>query len=202
MSHKKGNKDWGKVKEAFEEDNLQKDSETHPATDESLLDESVSDSLEHPNYQALERKLTEFEQEAFKYKEAAQRAMAELENVRERARKDVRDAGLYGTKNCLIEFLSVKDNLELSAELARKEQGIDGLVQGIELTLKLCSDVLEKHGVVVIDPQDQAFDPNKHEAVSLVEVEGVAPNTVITVFQKGYMLYERIIRPARVVVSK
>jgi molecular chaperone GrpE len=192
----KSNKDWKKFKEETEND-----------IDESPDDEEVEEnvvenaSLDHPSYTALEEKLTLSEQKAHENWEKAARAVAELDNVRRRAERDVANAHRYGLEKLLTSLLPIVDSLEQALQLADASAN-SSMIEGLELTLKLFLDVLEKHDVKQLNPEGAIFDPQEHEAMSVLEVPDVAPNSIVTVFQKGYKLNDRIIRPARVIVAK
>lgn len=158
-------------------------------------------ALDHPSYIALEEKLTVAEQKAHEHWEKSVRALAELDNVRRRAEREVANAHRYGVEKLITALLPVIDSIEQALQMANKDND-SAMFEGLELTHKLFIDVLEKFDVQQLDPTGALFDPQMHEAMSILEVEDTPPNTVITVFQKGYKLSERVIRPARVVVSK
>lgn len=175
--------------------------------DDSEIEQEESSEpsgLEHPNYQELEDKLTQAEQKAHENWEKATRALAELENVRRRAEREVANAHKFGVEKLINELLPVIDSLEqaLNIDAAEAQQAIASMKQGIELTLQLFLDVLAKFKVQQIDPVGETFNPECHEAISMQPDETAKPNTVLTVFQKGYLLDERVIRPARVIVAK
>ncbi len=132
------------------------------------------------------------------------RLQAELENLRKRSQRELENAHKYALEKFIQELLPVKDSLEMG--LAAVGEGSDGsaakLREGMELTLKMLHTVLEKFGVKEIDPLGQPFDPELHQAMSMVESQDTEPNTVVTVMQKGYLLNDRLIRPAMVVVAK
>ena len=131
------------------------------------------------------------------------RLQAEMENQRKRAQRDVANARKFALEGIAEDLLPVKDSLELGIRAASGEEaGPASLLEGSELTLKMLAQVLEKHAIVEIDPEGEKFDPEFHQAMSMQAVEGVAPNTVTGVMQKGYTLNERLIRPALVMVSK
>ncbi|MEM7611922.1 MAG: nucleotide exchange factor GrpE [Pseudomonadota bacterium] len=128
------------------------------------------------------------------------RAVAELDNVRKRARRDVENAHKYGIERFAGELLAVTDSLE--AGLAAGEAADAGaLREGSEATLKLFVTTLTKFGIEQLDPHGEPFDPEQHEAMTMVPSPDVEPNTVIDVIQKGYSLNGRLIRPARVIVA-
>lgn len=192
-------KNWRKIKEEHEAESWDEDEEA------LLNDEDSSEvseaALDHPSYVALEEQLTLAEQKAHENWEKAARAGAELENVRRRAERDVQNAHRYGVEKLLNAFLPVADSIEQAMQLSEKEQNTT-MYEGLQLTMKLFLDVLQKNGVEQLDPLGAVFNPQEHEAMSMQDVPGTAPNTVIAVFQKGYKLHDRVIRPARVVVTK
>jgi molecular chaperone GrpE len=127
------------------------------------------------------------------------RAKADAENIRKRAQTDIASAHKYAIDNFANALLPVKDSLE--AALATNNATLENLRSGVELTLKQLGSVFEKFKVIEIDPTGQKFDPHQHQAISAVESEA-EPNTVLQVFQKGYMLNDRVMRPAMVSVAK
>ena len=129
------------------------------------------------------------------------RLMAELDNVRRRAEREVSMAHRYGVEKIISALLPIIDSLEQALQSADKT-AYSSMVEGLELTLKLFIDVLEKFDVQRLDPIGELFNPQEHEAMTLQEVPGTAANTIVVVFQKGYKLHDRLIRPARVIVAK
>ncbi|MBA2648665.1 MAG: nucleotide exchange factor GrpE [Legionella sp.] len=203
----KHGKDWKKFKEENkDEENLsQQDSKDSNLKNENEneveVEVAAEAALDHASYTELEEKLTLAEQEAFKHKESALRLSAEIENVRIRANKEVTKAHLYGLERFIKELLPVLDSLEQALQLAIK--GNDAAMrEGLELTMKLFIDGLQKQDVTEINPVGALFDPHEHEAMSMLDQPGTPANTVLVVFQKGYKLNDRVIRPARVIVSK
>ena len=135
-------------------------------------------------------------------KDSMLRAQAEIQNIRQRAQKDVEKARKYGLEKFINELLPVADNLERALDSVDKDNDIQkSVVEGVELTLKSLQDTLEKFGVATINPQGEPFDPQQHQAMSMVPNPDVESNTVLNVFQKGYTLHGRLVRPAMVVVS-
>lgn len=129
-------------------------------------------------------------------------ARAEADNVRRRAERDVEAAHKYALERFVTELLPVKDSLELGLAAASDGGDVAKLREGMELTLKLLSSVLEKFGVKTVDPKGEKFNPELHQAMAMQEMTNVEPNVVLTVYQKGYLLNDRLIRPAMVVVSR
>lgn len=130
------------------------------------------------------------------------RARAELENFRKRAERDIEAAHKYGLERIIGELLPVLDSLESGLAAAAGQGAADKLLEGMALTHKLLISVLEKFNVKALDPVGQKFDPKLHQAMSAVESKDAEPDTVLTVCQKGYLLHERLIRPALVIVAK
>ena len=136
-------------------------------------------------------------------KDSVVRAKAEVDNIRRRAAQDVDKARKFALEKFAAEMLTTVDNLERALQSIDKDvEGNQGIIEGVNLTLQGLMTALDKFGVKVIDPQDQPFNPEQHQAMSMQEAPDVAPNTVIAVMQKGYELNSRLIRPAMVMVSK
>ncbi len=132
------------------------------------------------------------------------RAQAEVQNMRRRCEQDVEKAHKFALEKFGTELLPVMDNLEraLQAVTNADDESVKALYEGVELTLKGFAETLIKNNIEQLDPQGEPFDPQQHEAMSIVENDDVEPNTVLTVVQKGYLLNGRVIRPAMVMVSK
>ena len=137
-------------------------------------------------------------------KDAALRAQADAINAQRRAELDVDKARKFALERFANDLLPVVDNLERALESsAGSEVGaITAVVEGVELTLKSLVDVLAKNGITPVNPHGEPFDPQVAQAMSMVENPDVEPNTVIAVMQKGYLLKDRLLRPAMVMVSK
>lgn len=148
---------------------------------------------------SLEASLRQVELKAAEHYDAWLRAKAETDNVRRRAQEDITKAAKFAAEKFAQAMLPVKDSLE--AALATENATPDALRQGVELTLKQLVSAFTSAGLAEESPEGKRFDPNRHQAISAVDAEG-EPNTVVNVLQKGYLLNERVIRPALVVVSK
>ena len=197
---KKTNKDWKKFKEEQVE-NDEQHSELGLDDGRKFDLDPNTNALDHPSYLALEEKLTLAEQNAHENWEKSVRVMAELDNVRRRAEREVANAHRYGLEKLISSLLPVVDSLEQALQLAEKNADTS-MHQGLELTMKLFIDVLEKQGVQQLDPLGENFDPQQHEAMSIQESADAPHNSILVVFQKGYRLSDRVIRPARVIVAK
>jgi molecular chaperone GrpE len=167
--------------------------------DESMAPELTADMEEVR--QALAKKTEEVQALQDKYLRQA----AEFENYKRLAQKDQRDYARFANENLLKELLPILDNLQRAIKAAKEvPKGGDtsaSLMQGIELTHKQFQEVLAKFGIQPIAAVGQIFDPARHQAVARVESETVPQNTVLEEFQKGYLLHERIVRPAMVTVA-
>jgi molecular chaperone GrpE len=148
---------------------------------------------------SAEELLQKAEAKAQENHDAFLRAKAETENVRKRAITDVANAHKYAVENFATELLAVKDSLE--AALAVETATVESLKSGAELTLKQLSAAFEKFKLAEVSPVGQKFDPHRHQAISMVEADA-EPNTVVQVLQKGYVLHDRVVRPALVTVAK
>ena len=162
--------------------------------------EAPTEAGEEPS---LEDEVTRLQEDLVAARDAALRAQADAQNVKRRAEQDVEKARKFALERFANELLPVVDNLERALEAAGGDSDeARAIAEGVELTLKNFLDVLGKFNVEVVDPNGEPFDPNLHQAMSMVENNEVEPNTVIAVMQKGYTLNGRLIRPAMVMVSK
>ena len=194
-------KDWQKIKEdSLNEDLAATDMQNEDVDGESAGEHS-NESLEYLSYQQLEEKLTLAEQQAHDHWEKLVRATAEVDNIRRRAERDISNAHRYGLEKLVNSLLPVVDSLE-QAMISAQNNVDSAMYNGLDITMKMFLNVLEKMEVRQIDPQGQPFNPQLHEAMSIQESPDLPANSVMTVFQKGYLLNDRMIRPARVVVSK
>ncbi|GJM14398.1 MAG: protein GrpE [Pseudohongiella sp.] len=137
-------------------------------------------------------------------KDEVLRVQAEMQNLRRRTEQDVEKAHKYGQEKFSSELLPVMDNLEraLAAADGIEDETVKAIADGVQLTLKSFTDCFKKFNIEVVDPMGEPFDPQVHQAMSMVENPNVEPNSVIAVMQKGYTLHGRVIRPAMVMVSK
>lgn len=171
--------------------------------DQVTLDSQVTEGADSDGAASLLAKIETLEIELNSAREQALRAAAEAQNTRRRAEQDVEKAHKFGVEKFAKDMLSVADNLERTLQAAAAE-GADlaTLIEGVELIRQDLSDGLGRHKVEVIDPEGEPFNPEFHQAMSMVPNPDVEPNTVINVFQKGYTLHGRLVRPAMVVISK
>ncbi len=172
-----------------------RDPSAEPTT---VLPETAAQLVE---LERLQLALSESEERAKSHWEQYLRAVADLDNVRKRAQRDVESAHRYGLEKIAQELLPVRDSLELGVQNAARSDAAS-LKSGQEATLALLAKALEKFGVRVIDPQGEPFDPERHEAMMTQESATAEPNSVLQVVQPGYELNGRLLRPARVIVAR
>jgi molecular chaperone GrpE len=164
----------------------------------AVLPETAAQLVE---LERLSQALAESEERARSHWDQYLRAVAELENVRKRATRDVEAANRYGLEKFVEELLPVRESLELAVQNAARADATS-LAQGQEATLKLLNKALEKLGVTQIDPLGEPFDPARHEAMMMQESATAEPNSVLKVVQPGFELNGRLLRPARVIVAR
>jgi len=148
---------------------------------------------------SLEEMIRQAELKAEEHHDAWLRAKAETENVRRRAQEDIAKASKFAVERFASELLAVKDSLE--AALAADAPSVESMKAGTELTLKQLVTAFEKSALKEINPVGEKFDPHFHQAISMVDCEQ-EPNSVVSVLQKGYLLSDRVLRPALVIVAK
>jgi len=165
------------------------------AEEEVSLDIEEKDSIEVSEEISQEEIIKDLEDQLL-------RAKAEVQNVRRIAAQEVTKARLFGVESLAKDFLSVADNLERAIESCGEEEQFLSIKEGLELTLKSLEGSLNSSSIEVIDTSSKNFDPDKHEAISLIEDDSLDTNTIIDVVQKGYTIMDRTLRPAKVVVSK
>jgi len=176
---------------------------------EEQLEENITEQQEpteqaaEPEKHELQGLLEDARAKADEHWNELLRARAELENMRRRATRDVENAHKYALDKFTQELLPVKDSLELAiAAISGDDEESAKHREGIELTLKMFGSVLEKFGIKEVNPVGEPFNPEHHQAMSMQESAETAPNTVLAVVQKGYLLNERLVRPAMVIVSR
>jgi molecular chaperone GrpE len=182
---------------------------THPdQTEENGSQEAAAgtDTAEAtPPEGALQEQLEQALAEAAEHRDNYLRAKAETENVRKRAADDLIKARKFAVEQFAAELLVVRDSLELASQVnldQESDQAMQKMHEGVLLTLKQLDSAFEKSDIAVLDPVGEKFNPELHQAMSMVETAEIEPNHVVSVMQKGYVLNERLLRPAMVVVAK
>ncbi|MCK5480086.1 MAG: nucleotide exchange factor GrpE [Gammaproteobacteria bacterium] len=187
-------------------------SEKENSSDEGSLEEAIAEIAEdqpetgrgdEPDHAELTTLLGDARGKADEHWNQCLRLQADIENLHKRAERDLANAHKYALERFAAELLPVKDSLEMGLEAFSGEDAeIRKLREGIELTLQMLGSALDRFEIKEVNPQDEAFDPDYHQAMSMQPRDDVEPNTVVTVVQKGYLLHDRLIRPAMVIVSQ
>jgi molecular chaperone GrpE len=183
---------------------MERDKAADDATFEAGADEMAVDSEKaEQSADDLAALLDQARAKADEHYEQMVRAHAELENLKKRHARDLENAHKYALDKFVAELLGVWDSLELGHSAAQEEgANVAKQLEGTELTLKMLGDAMAKFGVEQVDPIDQPFNPEFHQAMSMQPRDDVPPNTVVAVVQKGYLLNGRLVRPAMVMVSQ
>ena len=182
------------------------DTDTRPPSDSDTV--PTGDAAMQPEPAVAPRPSTSLDRELAEAKDRLLRALADMDNMRKRTEREVADARIYGISAFARDILGVADNMHramaaLDDELRSKaDESLKALLDGVELTERELINVLEKHGVTRIDPLGQKFDPNRHQAMYEVEDASVPSGSVVQVMQAGYLIGERVLRPALVAVAK
>jgi len=171
-------------------------------TDEAGEVEQHHEGLTEDHVPDLQVKLEEALAKSNEYYDQMLRTKAELDNVRKRSQREVESAHKYAAEKFVNELLPVIDSMELGQQAAETATEIEQIKEGVDMTLNMFSQLLEKFEIEKINPEGDNFDPEFHQAMSIQETADAAPNSVIAVMQKGYSLAGRLLRPAMVVVAK
>ncbi len=189
--------------EAGAEPAVEKSAEQAAAEVEAILRSEDIAAEEAELEPTLGETVTQLQEDVLAARDASLRATADAQNVKRRAEQDVEKARKFALERFSGDLLPVIDNLERSLEAASGGDEVSkSIAVGVELTLKSLLDVMKKYNIEALDPAGEPFDPQLHQAMSMVENPDVEPNSVIAVMQKGYTLNGRLIRPAMVMVSK
>lgn len=188
--------------EEKEKDQKELTQDKEEASEEHKHDEHKKKKKKEDSTEELKKLLGEKEKEIKALQEKMLYFQAEFENFKKLKTKERVETLKYGNEALIKEFIPVADNLEMAINHAATTDDYKNIIEGIKLTLNEFTKVLEKAGVTKIDAVGKQFDPNLHEAFYQEERDDIEPDTVISEFQKGYLLNERLIRPSRVVLSK
>ena len=183
------------------EETVQDTAETTAAAEEAVAAEGEEATTEAAA-PTPEETIEQLQADVETARDNALRAQADAQNVKRRAEQDVEKARKFALERFSGDLLPIVDNLERALEAATEDEAVKPIVEGVELTLKSFLAVLGKNNIEQINPEGEPFDPQLHQAMSMVENPDVEPNSVIAVVQKGYSLNGRLIRPAMVMVSK
>lgn len=166
--------------------------------------EQAAENLEAPTVESLLAEVAELQAKVTEQNDSVLRAQAEVQNIRRRSERDVENAHKFALDKFSSDLLPIIDSLERALEAAESVEGeaVKAMRDGVELTLKMFVDTLGKHGIEQLNPVGEPFNPEFHQAMSMVPNPEMEPNSVMAVMQKGYVLKGRLVRPAMVVVSK
>ena len=168
----------------------------------AVEEEGAELSISHEEFEGLQRELDQALAKADEHWKLYLGAHAEMENLRKRAEREVQNAHKFALERFFGELLPVRDSLELGLAAASDAVDIAKLREGVELTLKQLTTAMEKFGAREVNPLGAKFDPGQQEAMAMLPTDQAEPNTVVQVVQKGYLLNERLIRPAKVIVAQ
>ncbi len=153
--------------------------------------------------ETMEQQLAKAQDTIKDYWDQMMRLRAEIENNRKRAERDLENAHKYALKSFVENLLPVIDSMEMGQAAAAADNAtLESIREGSELTVGMFVQVLEKNGLEQVDPLGEKFDPERHQAISMIDVESAESNTVVEVMQKGFLLNDRLVRPAMVVVAR
>ncbi len=175
--------------------------ETSERNDANSTQQDVANESEPMSFNTLQALYEESQAKLEEYYQQVLRAKAEVENMQRRADRDIANARKYALEAFVNDLIPVLDSLEQGMAIETTADS-EGMREGLELTMKLFVDTMTKHGVERLDPTGHPFNPEHHEAMSMVESSDVEPNHILQVFQKGYLLNQRVVRPARVIVAR
>ena len=192
------------VDEVQEEEGAQEQAVAEEAVAENEAPaEETGEAAADVDVEQLQAELAACQEKINDLTDKAVRAQAEVQNMRRRAERDVENAHKFALEKFVKDLIAVLDSLERGIEsVDENDEALKASREGMTLTLKMFTDVLSKYNVVEVNPVGEPFDPQLHEAMSMLENPDAEPNSVMTVLQKGYTLNERLVRPAMVVVAK
>ena len=175
------------------------------AEEQAHLEDVVPEAAEAKDEtgESMEQQLLKAQDTIKDYWDQMMRLRAEIDNNRKRAERDVENAHKYALKSFVENLLPVIDSMEMGQTAAAADNAtLESIREGAELTIGMFVQVLEKNGLEQVDPLGEKFDPERHQAISMIDVDSAESNTVVEVMQKGFLLNDRLVRPAMVVVAK
>jgi molecular chaperone GrpE len=190
-------------KAAVEEMDAKHDLVSRPELEPDSKDEPGAETGAEDTEESIEQQLDRAQATIKDYWDQIMRLKAEIENNQKRNARDIENAHKYVLRNFAESLLPIVDSMEMGQKVAEADNAsLKAIVEGAQLTMDMFIQVLEKHGLQQIDPVGEKFDPEQHQAISMIEAEGAKSNTVVSVMQKGFILNDRLVRPAMVVVAK
>ena len=196
-----------KSKPAENEENKTSEEDCDQPDINSAKLEALEDELSESENQGSEARISELEGELADLKDRSLRALADAENTRRRSEREVMDAKKYGSSNLVKDLLNVSDNLHRALEAVGEDvkeldEAVKNLVVGVQMLEKEMLDVFEKHGVTKLQPLGEKFNHDFHQAMYEVEDSGQPTGTIVELLQPGYVMHDRLLRPAMVAVAK
>ena len=184
------------------EQNQEVETEVEASSTEVETETSAGTGIEEMTVEALQAKLAEAEAKAEENWDQLVRSRAEMDNLRRRTERDLVNAHKFALEKFAQELLPVIDSMEMGVAAATDENAdVSKLREGTEMTLKMFETAIEKFGIKGVHPHGETFNPDHHQAMTMIDSPAHEPNTIIDVMQKGYLLNERLVRPAMVVVA-
>ncbi|MCZ6883478.1 MAG: nucleotide exchange factor GrpE [Gammaproteobacteria bacterium] len=173
------------------------------ATSVEITADAAAESETENGEESVEQQLDRAQSTIKDYWDQIMRLKAEIENNQKRAARDIENAHKFVLRNFAESLLPIVDSMEMGQQVAKAENAnLETIVEGAQMTMDMFIQVLEKHGLQQLDPVGEKFDPEQHQAISMIEAEDAESNTVVSVMQKGFLLNDRLVRPAMVVVAK
>ena len=190
-------------KAVIEETDAKHDLVSKPESEPDSKDEPGAETGAEDAGESIEQQLDGAQATIKDYWDQIMRLKAEIENNQKRNARDIENAHKYVLRNFAESLLPIVDGMEMGQKVEEADNAsLKTIVEGAQLTMDMFIQVLEKHGLQQIDPVGEKFDPEQHQAISMIEAEDAESNTVISVMQKGFILNDRLVRPAMVVVAK
>jgi molecular chaperone GrpE len=168
-------------------------------SDEEIATSEEENRLELPS---MEVELEDARQEAREYRDKYLRALAELENQKKRVKREWEKHTQYANERLIYDILPILDNFERGIEASKLSHDFEGLAEGVEIIYRQLQELLEKEGVRQFESLGEVFDPHKHDAVLTIESDEHPPDTIIDEIERGYVMGDKVLRPARVSVSR
>ncbi|MCZ6724117.1 MAG: nucleotide exchange factor GrpE [Gammaproteobacteria bacterium] len=201
--HLKKEKEAAAAKRAGAKHNQESNHDPESATSVEITADAAAESETENGEESVEQQLDRAQSTIKDYWDQIMRLKAEIENNQKRAARDIENAHKFVLRNFAESLLPIVDSMEMGQQVAKAENAnLETIVEGAQMTMDMFIQVLEKHGLQQLDPVGEKFDPEQHQAISMIEAEDAESNTVVSVMQKGFLLNDRLVRPAMVVVAK
>ncbi len=201
--HRKKENEAAAAKRAGAKHDQESNHDLESATSVEITADAAAESETENGEESVEQQLDRAQSTIKDYWDQIMRLKAEIENNQKRAARDIENAHKFVLRNFAESLLPIVDSMEMGQQVAKAENAtLETIVEGAQMTMDMFIQVLEKHGLQQLDPVGEKFDPEQHQAISMIEAEDAESNTVVSVMQKGFLLNDRLVRPAMVVVAK